>query len=625
MLTRRASARTHPAFGRFVWVLLLALGAGCATPDTAGTGGDEPAPRAPEEPVLEAGPIGNARQAEAAELYRDAEAAYEAGRAEEALRLTTRVVEEFPASAVSGRALGLQARAALGAGEEETAEAAAARYLSFVGPDHPRTTEMRLLRAEALSGRPEEVLGALADVAASAAPAERERAVALGREAAVNAAPEALETVLAEAPADAPIVPVLEARLAALSLRSGDDVRASELARAALDHGAAGDDAALAEAVLDGRVPDGYFTVRRLELAAILPLEGAPALAEFSGLVLEGIEVAAATALGPDFEVELEVHDDAGDPERTAALVEELEQEGVSGVVGFLEEAALDIAAGARDGNLPLISPTARSTSFRGSGVYTLEGVDSVGLHDLAVHAASRGFQRMAFVESTSALSEEEGDVFEREAARFGIRTVGRFSYTDGATFFEQQILAARDSLRAAEIEALGLTEDDTLHVEELEPVAVFVPVPAEDVELIAPQLTHFGLDTLGIEVLGTSGWTDSGTLRRVDPRHTNGVVATAPIGSGTDAPGYRRFEEAYEEHFQRSLVSSVPAAGYDAALLLLEAFRRGATGPSDMLDALEGVEEIEGATGVFSVVDGRVVRRTHVVRIRDRTLTPIP
>ena len=163
------------------------------------------------------------------------------------------------------------------------------------------------------------------------------------------------------------------------------------------------------------------------------------------------------------------------------------------------------------------------------------------------------------------------------------------------------------------------------MRVETLEPVAVFVPVPAEDVELIAPQIIHFGLDTLGIDVLGTSGWADSRALRTIDPRHTNGVVATAPIGAGSDTPAYLRFKAAYEEHFQRTLVSPVPAAGYDAALLLLEALRAGATGSSGIIEALELLGEVEGATGVFSFVDGRVVRSTHVVLIENATLTPIP
>jgi len=231
----------------------------------------------------------------------------------------------------------------------------------------------------------------------------------------------------------------------------------------------------------------------------------------------------------------------------------------------------------------------------------------------------------VAFIESTSPLATEEADLFERELERFGVPTVGRFAYQEGLTFFEPQIRAARDSLRMAEIRALGLTEDDTLRVETLDPVAVFVPVPPEDVELLAPQITHFGLDTLAIDVMGTTGWTDTETLRRVDTRHTDRVVATAPIGASTEAPGYQRFREAYEEHFRRTLVSPVPAVGYDAALLLLEAFRRGARSPDQVRAALEGLEDVEGATGVFSVIDGRVVRRTTVMRIQSGTLNPIP
>jgi ABC-type branched-subunit amino acid transport system substrate-binding protein len=101
--------------------------------------------------------------------------------------------------------------------------------------------------------------------------------------------------------------------------------------------------------------------------------------------------------------------------------------------------------------------------------------------------------------------------------------------------------------------------------------------------------------------------------------------VATAPVGTGVTSEGYLRFKEAYEERFQQTLVSPVPAAGYDATLVLLEALRSGRTGPSDVRLALEGLGEVQGATGVFTVVDGRVVRRTHVVLIRNGTLTPIP
>lgn len=624
MLMRRASARTHTASGRFVCALALLTMVSCAVPEPRTP--DAPPPTAePVDPVLVAAPISGARQSEASELVARAQAALDAGDAEEALRLAGRVIDEMPAAAVSGRALLIRARAAIEAGEPMTAEEAADRYLALVPSDHPRVPELRVLRAEAATEQPNEALLRLAALPRMPDVELADRVVSLSRSVVTQVSDATLETALGRAAEDADTRPVLEARAAAVALDAEDRAASDALARAALDHGASGPDARLAEAVLAGELPEGYVVSREVTLAAVFPLEGAPALAAFSTLVLEGIEVATMTA-GDDLEVTLQVMDDGGDPDRTAELVAELEAAGVGGVVGFLQELALDVAADARSGGLPLISPTARvSGASSGRGVYSLEGVDSVGLHDLARYAASQGYQRVAFIESTSPLSTEEGDLFERELRRFGIPTVGRFAYQEGITFFEPQIRAARDSLRTAEIRALGLTEDDTLRVETLEPVAVFVPVPPEDVELLAPQITHFGLDTLAIDVIGTTGWSDPDMLRRVDTRHTDGVVATAPIGAGTDSPGYQRFRDTFEEHFQRTLVSPVPAVGYDAALLLIETFRRGARSPDQVRAALEGLEDIEGATGVFSVTDGRVVRRTRVVRIQSGTMNPIP
>jgi hypothetical protein len=135
----------------------------------------------------------------------------------------------------------------------------------------------------------------------------------------------------------------------------------------------------------------------------------------------------------------------------------------------------------------------------------------------------------------------------------------------------------------------------------------------------------HFALDTLAIEIIGTSGWTDPQVLEVLDPLYLDGVVATATIGAGTgSSPGLARFQEAYEQHFQRTLVSPTPAIGYDATLLLLEALRPGRLGPAEIRSSFQGLQDIEGATGIFSVAGDRIVRRTELVRIEDRELIPI-
>jgi len=622
---RRASARTRTASGRFVCALAVCLVwmTACAAP------GVDPAPvvtpAGPPELVLEEGPIAAARQAEASELVVRGESALAGGQAEEALRFSTRVVEEFPAASVSGRALALQARAYLALGDGPRADAAAERYLRLLDAEDPRGAPLRLLQADAVASEPAEAIlrlvriGPGAPAASSAQATERARALVL------TLSREELDAAIGSAAPGGAVLPVVEARLAALALGGPDPARAGTLARAALDHGATGPDRVLAEAVLQGRFPPGYVTVRRVKLAAVLPLEGAPALSAFSRLILEGIEVAVAMEDGIDLEVELDIFDDRGNPTLTAQLVGRAEAEGAAAVLGFLQELTLDVADDARTTGVALVSPTARVSSASGAGVYSLDGADEAGLRALARVAAAAGYRRAAFIESTSPISVEEATVLQRELGALGIPTVTRRSYAEGSTFFQSQIAAVRDALRGDEIRSGHFSRPDSIGRPSIPPVALFVPVSAEDVELLAPQIIHFGLDTLGIDVFGTAGWTDAETLRRVDARHTNGVIATAPVDAGPATPGYARFRAAYEERFRRSLVSPVPAVGYDAALLLIEAFRRGATTPDEVRRALEQLQDVEGATGVFSVVDGRIVRRTRPVLIQNRSLNPIP
>jgi len=242
----------------------------------------------------------------------------------------------------------------------------------------------------------------------------------------------------------------------------------------------------------------------------------------------------------------------------------------------------------------------------------------------MARYVAQAGFRRVAVIHSTAPESVEEAEAFQNALSSLGVPVAGRFSYLVGTTSYRTQILGAREALRGAEIRALRLGPDDTLHAELLEPVALFAPVPPEDVELLAPQIIFHGLDTLAIQTLGTSGWTDAQTLEAVDDRHTTGVVATAPVGVGPSSPGEVRFKQAYESYFRRSLVSPVPALGYDAALLVLEAARSGARSPGQLRSALERLRGVEGVTGTFSVIDGRVIRRTHLVRIEHGSLIPL-
>lgn len=585
-----------------------------------------PAPEAPELDalVLASGSLSPAEEAEAQSLYRDAEASYEARRFFEVLRTTSDLIDRFPSSSVSGAALLLSARAEVQVDAPERADEAAQRYLELLSPDDPRAGEVRLIQAVAWQERPDIQLDRLLRIDDAASAEDVEVGATLMRTALDSLGFAELQVVLAEAPSEGPLAPIAQTRLAVELLERGQDEEAEAFAVAALEGGVTDPERSVAEGVLRGELPPDRARVTDFAIGVVLPESGPPALSEFARQIAEGVEVAVATVLGDPYQVRLTMRDDEADPAVAGQISSELELEGAAGAVGFLEDEALLTAGQSRVAGLPIVSPTARTALSAGEGVYSLEGPDPIAATRVARYAVDRAYQRVAVILPSSDAAIAEADAFELEAGRFGVPVVQRFYYEPGATFFETQVVGARDALRAAEIAALGLGEEDTLRVEVLEPVGIFLPIPREDVEFLAPQIAHFALDTLAIEVIGTSAWTDPGVLEIVDPLYLNGVVATATVGTQPDSPGRERFRTAYEEHFQRSLVSSTPALGYDAALLLLEALRPGRVRPEQVQEEFRNLRDVEGATGVFSVLEDRVVRQTEVVRIRNRQLEPV-
>jgi ABC-type branched-subunit amino acid transport system substrate-binding protein len=578
-------------------------------------------------PVIVApGDLSDADEREAAQLWEAAQGSFDARRFFEVLRTTEELIQRFPASDVSGEALRLMARTELQLGRTARADQAAGRYVALLQPGDSRATEMRLLQAAALASDPAGQLDRLLRIDDGASDDEIAAAASLVRESADALAYDQLRRVVdGVGPAAGPLAPIAEARLAVALLEFGQGADASIYARRAIDDGAQGEELLWSEGVLRGELPEGRGRETAFSIGLVLPFGGPPALADFAALVQEGVEVAVSTALGEEYTVNLLVRDDEGDPERTAQAISELEAQGVAGVIGMLQDEVLVSAGQARSTGLPLVSPTARSAARSGEGVYSLEGSDPEAAQAVARYAVSRAFQRIAIVLPQTPEAAVEASAFEAVAEALGMPVVGRFAYEAGATFFEPQIRAARDALRRDELRSLQLMEDDTLHMEVLEPTAIFLPIPPEDVEFLAPQLIHFGLDTLAIELLGTSGWTDPQTLEVVDSRHTTGVVATAAVDAGAGSAGDLRFRDAYEEIFQRSLVGGTASLGYDAALVLLEALRPGRVAPDEVTRSMARLSGVEGATGVFSVIDGRVVRATGVVRIQDRRAVPEP
>jgi len=616
------NARTRHASGRFLF-LSLALAPGCAAPQPAGLAAPG---RGLPGPVVEPGNISRGRTSQAARLFGQAVEAYEDGRFAEARALAERVATEYSASPVSGRALFLQAQAALGEGRLEEAVEAADRYAGLLSAEDPRIATALLLQADALTRGGDQAarLAVLLRMDQGAPVNARIRGIEQAREAAAALDLETMTRLVVPPGSEGPLAPIALARYARLLLEAGREEEARDYARLALSSGAQGADSLLSNAVLQGDLPGQRTQARRVRVATVLPVSGSPAMRDFASLVAEGIEVAAVSILGDEFVVEIDALDDEGSPTVAAERVRGLSGRDLVGAVGFLEDRILDAATQARRSGIALVSPTARAVPQNGEGVFTLAGPDPQAAASVARYGAQTGILRAAMIHSRAPESVAEADAVEASLRAAGVPLVGRYAYDVGATFFSEQINAAQESLRGQEIRDLELGEEDTLHVELLDPVAIFLPIPPEDIEFLAPQVTHFGLDTLGIAVFGTSAWTDPQVLETVDTRHTDGVVATAAVDAGPGSIGHARFRAAYEDHFQRSLVSPIPALGYDATLLLLEGVRTGGQSRAALRSALGRIRGLEGATGIFSVIAGQVVRRTRLVRLDHGVTIPI-
>lgn len=556
-------------------------------------------------PSIESGEASSGVAAESSRILQDARRALEADSAETALALSRRVVEEFPRAPGSSEALWIEARAADVLGEPESAARAAEGFRELLPEGHPLAAEALVLQGRALvaADRAEEGVVALFGIPASAEASVREEALDAVRDGASRMAFLALESLVVEEtpPEWSPLLAPILAEYA-LGLYTRDRVdEARRMAERALDLETGGEEAELARSIVEGNV-----TVDRRSavlLGALLPSSGSPTEQQYATLIRQGIEARLESAESREIvAARLEVRDDSGSVNRATLSLSQLVELGSVGVIGPLGNQTLAAAAESRDRPIPIISPTAQEIPPDAEAVYSLNGRDPGAALALARYASSRNVRSVVIVHAGTPKHTFEAQTFSEEFQRLGGSVLREVSYPPGSTFFEEPLRTVQDLL----------------------PDALVLPVPVGDIQLVAPQLTYFGLDTLGVRVLGTEEWGEPDVVSSVEPRHLNGVVVATPRPPGGEMPGWSRFVSEYESAHRQTLRSRVPALGYDAAGLLLEAVARGAREPEEVPRALAEVRGFEGATGFLSVEDGRIVRRYHLMRLRNRETIPV-
>jgi len=582
-----------------LFALVLGIGATNCTPVAMPSAEPEPVP--PPIPSIEEGHLPTSAGREAERLLQEARDHLASEAYGEARNAAQNVMRYYPGAPGSGEALEILARATLGIGETAGAVEAAGRYLALLEPSHPAYPGAVFLQSQALDqdGDPRGSLESLLLIPPDA-PQETMRPVTeLLREVIGRVGTPELRGITQEMAPSHPFRGILAAELAVSLFLSGDRAEAELWAESALAGGLETREEELSRGVLEGNLDE--ILGQPVILGAILPRSGtSPGLMEYGEWVVEGIQVAVEEFQG-EFRrpIHLEVLDHGGELQGGRTSVQSLEELGAFGAVGPLTPDLLGEAAAAREYGLPLISPFATLPVEEALGVLSLSGPDPGGAEVVARYAWDLGLERVVVLRPRTEEARVDADAFQEVFRTLGGFVPQEIVYDSGATFFQ----------------------DEFDRVGSLIPDGLFLPLAPRDIQLLAPQFTYYGLDTLGIQLLGTTGWTEDEVVLEVDSRHTDGVIASTTRLSQDETEAFRRFRTGYETLFQKTLRNQVPAYGYDAAALLLQALRNNPRNSQELLQSMDDIRDFPGATGRLTIDGGKILREPHLVRIQNHEL----
>ncbi len=347
-------------------------------------------------------------------------------------------------------------------------------------------------------------------------------------------------------------------------------------------------------------------------VGAVLPRTGSRILVRYADWVLEGIRLAVQEAERTQGRrIELVVADDGGGV-RTRDAIAELERRGVAAVVGpLLPQQMLEAAAARRDDQLMLVSPTVPDLPQGLRRAYTVSGGDVQGAEELGRYAADLVRGRAAILYLNSPEYQRQASAFASSFGGRGGRVMATVPYDSGTTTFGDHLEGILAAVHAAPGERS---------------FALFVAAPQRDVPQIAPQVSFYGLDSAGVQVFGGDSWTVAPVRRLVPDRDLEGVVAISHLPPGqADGLATPGFVHLYEGEYRHTLSNQLPALGYDAAHLLLQALPNRDVSPAATARGFGFLAGVQGATGVLSVRGGQVVHTPFLVVIRSGSLQPAP
>ena len=362
-------------------------------------------------------------------------------------------------------------------------------------------------------------------------------------------------------------------------------------------------------------------------IAAVLPLSGK--LAPFASEVLSGIQLA------------VEANRDRAGSASVGLIVKDFESDHASflddfsellntdrplAVIGPLLSKNLPVMAElAERAHIPLITPAATLPNVRRLGNYVFSTALTYQLQAKRIAAYAikeQGFRRFCILHPDTTYGRELARLFAQEVRQHEGEVIAIESYKEG----EADVSAQLKRMKAEDLKKYGLSVpvDQTKLTGKLTKLdkkifytpgfdAIFIPGRAADAGLITAQLNFHDMK---VPFLGANGWNSPDFARTADSS-IDGAVFVDGFFVDSPTPTVQDFVDRYKKRFQTN-PTLFAMQGYDAAKLVLDAVRKGASSGEAVQEQLLTQPDLSSLAGPAAFgPDGTLNRPLFLMQIK--------
>jgi branched-chain amino acid transport system substrate-binding protein len=296
------------------------------------------------------------------------------------------------------------------------------------------------------------------------------------------------------------------------------------------------------------------------------------------------------------------VEDDQGKPEEAQTVVTKLiNKDRVVAVLGEVASSrSLAAAPVCQSNRIPMITPSSTNPKVTqiGDFIFRVCFIDPFQGFVMAKFAAqSLKIKNVAILRDIkNDYSVGLADVFVENFTKMGGKIIADESYSEGDTDFSAQLTSIRSG----------------------SPEAIFVPGYYTEVGLIARQARKLGIK---VPLMGGDGW-DSPKLWEIGGEALNDCFYSNHYSVDDPSPEIRKFVADYKKRYNQ-VPDAIAALGYDAARILLHAFRTAGTTESAKVRAvIAQTKGFAGVTGNITIDANRnAVKPAVVLRVKNGKL----